>query len=140
MVRLVEEEEFGPLRDREKTVPGVEAFFGKRRFVHACQFGEDAAALLFYIHEQLVEGSLQVGREERVLFRYIAVEGGRLFFLQSVEPADKNGLIGCQMGDIFKGAPFVGIDALSQVFFRQVPDDVCYCLVLVLKTGQYRGR
>ena len=83
----MQEEEVGPLRYGEKTVLGVEAFFGKGRFGHACQFGEDPATLLSDIREQLVEGFLQIRREERVLFRYISVEGGRLFCLQAAEQA-----------------------------------------------------
>ena len=76
---------------------------------------------------------LQITREGRVGFRHIAVEGGGAFLLDPLEPINEYRVIAGKVGDIFEGAPFCGVGALSELVLRQLTDELADGFVLMVE-------
>jgi len=137
VVGFVEEIELCPLCDGEQAIFGMEAGTQEAGIIRVCEDRIDLCGLRGYQLHQVCEGFVQAGGELRIFFRHVSFEGRgrrRRHFFQA---ADEDGLIGGQVSDVLKGAPFVGVDALPECCFGEAPGDLPKGFMLVAQAGRY---
>lgn len=134
-MRLVQEEEFGPLNDGHGSKPGMRSRPQQLIFAHACQFmiqDRPHFADLFQKHNQRF---LKIPGKFRIRLSRISPEDRRLFPTDRFETSKEYGLITGQMGDMLECAPFCGIDTLFQLLFGEVSDELADRPVLKFQTS-----
>ena len=108
-MRFVQEIEFRPLGHGQETIFWVAACPLEGGLVPSCQLKGNLSAPAVDRLYQLFRRLVQKIRKEGVFFCYVTFEYGAAFSFDPPDPVEKYGLIGRQVCDIFKGAPFAGV-------------------------------